>query len=291
MKRWLAPFDAVIASYFAIVSILILAGWERCQDRWLYLGVNLALGGGAVLFAWAEARTGTPFARLAHHWFCVFAVVGAFQELQTLIPQLHPFADRRFDHALAALDARWFGDVPGFFRALAWRPAADVLSICYWSYFPMPVFLAAVLYRAGELARFRECVTVLLVAWYLSYLGYFLVPAVGPHRAVDGPRLAELDGFGPAGLLHWLLIVAEGERPDAFPSGHALIAMVTLILAWRHRRRLFWALLPFGAGLVLSTMYLRYHYVVDVAASVALLPVSLLLGFILHRRWERSKAC
>jgi hypothetical protein len=34
-------------------------------------------------------------------------------------------------------------------------------------------------------------------------------------------------------------------------------------------------------------MGLRYHYVVDVVASVAILPAAVFAGLALHRWWER----
>jgi hypothetical protein len=51
--------------------------------------------------------------------------------------------------------------------------------------------------------------------------------------------------------------------------------MLTVALAYRFERRLFWRLLPISIGLIFSTVYLRYHYVMDLAAG------ALLAGFIL----------
>jgi uncharacterized membrane protein (DUF4010 family) len=209
--------------------------------------------------------------------------------LKYLVPEVHPFDDLGFDRALAALDARWFGDVFGFWRRLAWAPLIDVLHVCYWSYFVLPIVLGVGLWRRGEMARFREVVAVLLVAWYLSYFGYVAVPAVGPHHAVDGARDPAFDGALFGGPLHALLMRLEGRMPDAFPSGHALIAMVALLLAWRHHRTLFWWLLPFAAGLWLATMALRYHYVVDVVGSIAILPVAMVGGRFLVRALDRPR--
>ena len=39
-------------------------------------------------------------------------------------------------------------------------------------------------------------------------------------------------------------------------------------------------------GCILATVALRYHYVVDVVASVALFPVLAGAGIALHRAWE-----
>ena len=141
---------------------------------------------------------------------------------------------------------------------------------------------------SARLARLKESAAVLFSGWYLSYLGYVVLPALGPHHVVDGPRIPELDGSLWGGFFHHLLMELEGEMPDAFPSGHALVSILTLYLAWRHKRKLFWGLLTFGIGCVLATVYLRYHYVVDVIGSIALAPISMVIGRVLTAAWEMS---
>jgi membrane-associated phospholipid phosphatase len=57
---------------------------------------------------------------------------------------------------------------------------------------------------------------------------------------------------------------------DAFPSGHAMMTLVLIALGfhWHIRARFF--ILAAGALLILATVYLRYHYVIDVLAGAAL---------------------
>ena len=57
---------------------------------------------------------------------------------------------------------------------------------------------------------------------------------------------------------------------DAFPSLHTANAVTVLLVALRHERRLLWVYTLPVAGLVVATMYLRFHYAVDVVVGVAL---------------------
>jgi membrane-associated phospholipid phosphatase len=75
--------------------------------------------------------------------------------------------------------------------------------------------------------------------------------------------------------------------PDAFPSGHALLSMIVIVMSWRLHRPTFRVVVGPALGCVVATMALRYHYVVDVAASLALLPGVVCLGSALHRRWDK----
>jgi membrane-associated phospholipid phosphatase len=44
--------------------------------------------------------------------------------------------------------------------------------------------------------------------------------------------------------------------------------MVAILCAWRYRRWLFWATLPFFVSMMVATVYGRYHYVADVLAGM-----------------------
>jgi membrane-associated phospholipid phosphatase len=83
----------------------------------------------------------------------------------------------------------------------------------------------------------------------------------------------------------------EGVQRDAFPSGHTAIAIVVLAMAARYQRRLFYPLLVITVSLMISTIYLRYHYVIDVIAGVLLAVLCLGVTFWLYREpGERSPA-
>lgn len=283
-KTLCAP-DLVILAYQTIVAGLIAVFWYRLDHPELYWSWNLGLILLTLGLAFAEHLFPSAPTRFLHAWNPALVVLASFRQLAQVIRHIHPYEDRRWDHVLQTVDERWFGDTTVFFRSIAWEPAADLLTICYWSYFVQPFLLGAMLYRPPDLKKFRESVTVLLTGWFWSYLGYFLVPAVGPHRVIDGARAEELQGIALAGPLHDLLLRMEGSVPDAFPSGHALIAMLILVLAWKHSRKLFWTLLPLGLGLVAATLYLRYHYIVDVVAAALMVPTCIAMGTALHRGW------
>jgi membrane-associated phospholipid phosphatase len=69
-----------------------------------------------------------------------------------------------------------------------------------------------------------------------------------------------------------------------------MIATAVLVVAWRRFRKLFWLLLPVAFLLILSTMYCRYHYLVDVLAGVVLAFVTVPLGDRLYDRLSARPA-
>ena len=74
-------------------------------------------------------------------------------------------------------------------------------------------------------------------------------------------------------------------RRDVFPSMHVAISLVVWLYAYRNSKRLFWILSPLILSLWLSTLYLRYHYLIDVLAGLILAPVSYLLANAFFRRF------
>jgi membrane-associated phospholipid phosphatase len=74
-------------------------------------------------------------------------------------------------------------------------------------------------------------------------------------------------------------------RRDVFPSMHVAISFVVWLYAYRNSKKLFFILSPLILSLWLSTLYLRYHYLIDVVAGLILAPLSYLLANWLFRRF------
>jgi membrane-associated phospholipid phosphatase len=68
----------------------------------------------------------------------------------------------------------------------------------------------------------------------------------------------------------------ESAHYDCFPSGHTELTLLVLYYSRAFHRKTFWWLIPFGTGIVVSTVYLRYHYVIDVVAG-ALCAITIIL--------------
>jgi membrane-associated phospholipid phosphatase len=152
----------------------------------------------------------------------------------------------------------------------------DAFSIVYVVYFALPAMLLTVLVRRGWLDEARAAMRIILVAYYMHYAIYLLVPAVGPIRASDvAPEVrAQLASAGGA-VTHRVrrgIDALERTRQDAFPSAHTSIAIIVAVLARRYRVRGRALFAIVAAAIMCGTVVLGYHYIVDVIAAV---PISL----------------
>lgn len=272
--------DKVVAAYLAVIALLILTFSYRIESwGWLCAGHAVAIVVVVLMAKLDRPVAPSPprsVASFIHGWYPVALMFVTYKELSFLIPRIHA---HDFDATLAALDLRLFGVNPSvWLERLTWPPLTEVLQLTYSSYYFLPVILGAVLWSRGRFDEFRFWVFVVVLGFYLSYLGYIAVPAIGPRfqASIVTAQTKPLTGVLFFNTIRSALDRVEGITRDCFPSGHTELTLLVLYYAHKLHRKTYWWLLPFGIGIIISTVYLRYHYVVDVFAG-ALLAVTVVL--------------
>jgi membrane-associated phospholipid phosphatase len=214
---------------------------------------------------------------------CVFII---FDSLEWLVHYVNP---EDIDPILIRIDYMIFGNHPTVMLERIMSPLlTDILQIAYSTYYFIPVILGVVLLLNKQREEFERSIFLILFCFYLSFLGYILMPALGPRFVIDSLQTHELRGLFVAESIQHFLNYLEGIKRDAFPSGHTAVALTVLYLAYRYRRDLFWVLVPVVTALVFSTVYCRYHYVIDVIAGIGLTILTIILGEWYYKLWLRS---
>lgn len=197
---------------------------------------------------------------------------------------VHPVNPVDIDPILLRLDYILTGTYPTVSLQKIVNPfLTEIMQLAYTSYYFIPVVLGISLKIKRREAEFEKALFMILLCFYLSYIGYILFPALGPRFYIKHLHTVELKGLFLMEPIHELLNKLEGIKRDAFPSGHTAIALLCLVISFRYERILFWYLLPVVILLILSTVYLRYHYVVDVIAGVILTVIVLISGPHLYK--------
>lgn len=188
------------------------------------------------------------------------------------------------DAGLLALDEALFGQTPALLTQPWVRPwLTEVLSACYFSYH-LYLHGLLVVETLKPLPRAHALHEVLFTAFAVGYAGYLFVPAMGPLSILGSAFTVPLQG-GVLTALNDAVVARGGAGYDAFPSLHVLMTCVLLAHDARHARWRFMLMLPVCLGLFVSTVYLRYHYVVDLIAGFG---VFLLVRWVLARRTEAA---
>jgi hypothetical protein len=194
-----------------------------------------------------------------------------------------------WDARLAAAD-RWLmgGDLLGWLDGrVGWIYIAPLAEIFSLAYLLLYVYLATAVARAarGPLRRQAAFSIGLWSTYAIGFLGYTLVPARGPYIAFAGSYQHPIDGWLFTALCRTIVDTGAAGY-DVFPSLHVGATAFLLGWDWHTARGWFriWAL-PIVL-LWMSTLYLRYHYVVDVLAGAALASVALALAIHALRRGD-----
>lgn len=207
--------------------------------------------------------------QLFRDWYVPAFLIVIFFENRRLIPLVNPYD---LDQAFIGIDRFiFFGHNPTvLLESITFPVISELLQISYASFYLLPFILCLIVYLKKPRMEFHICASMILAGFYLSYLGYYFTPAIGPRFTLDHLQTMPLQGLFLFDTLREVLARAEGRMPDCCPSGHALISLLTVLLAWRHARR-FYPIACIWASLVLfSTVYLRYHYVLDIIIGAAL---------------------
>ncbi len=281
------PLEALNLLTLALLSGLALWLDGRVADPAGIL-TRYALMAAGVLIVMAAARREDrlpPALRVLVNFYPIAFVPILYENLGPLIAAARP---RARDDLLIAADRWLFHADPTIELQRFVSPVlTDFFFVAYLTYYFIAIALGVVLWRRSRPAA-RRFIFTLTLAYVVSYAGYFALPALGPRVALASRHAVPLTTTGVSLAISSTLDELEKTKFDVFPSGHTMIAVVVLLAAFQRARDAFWWLLPIAVCLVLSTVYCRYHYVVDVIAGALLAVVTVPLGDRLYDRFTRS---
>jgi membrane-associated phospholipid phosphatase len=148
------------------------------------------------------------------------------------------------------------------------------MYICYILFFAYVIASLVSLLKHGEKVK-KSFYSGLFTIYWVGFLGYCLVPGDGPYiamRELLGEPLRE--GLYFARPIHDL-IMNSNNHADVFPSLHCSVSAFCLFFDLRHNRARFWRYLPLSILIWVSTIYLSYHYFVDILVGFALTYIAL----------------
>jgi len=191
--------------------------------------------------------------------------------------------------------------------SLPWLPVSELFYASYFSYYVRIAGFGLTLFLRRREAFFHY-VSVLSFVFYVCYLIYIFLPVIGPRvfsRSLGGYTLppaiqalapAELFPFPPQvtrGLFFRIMAMIYDvfEAPGAaLPSSHVAASICTVWFSFRYRLGIRYVHLVTVVLLCLSTIYCRYHYVIDVLTGLLTVAVLLPLGNRLFSRYHEPRA-
>jgi membrane-associated phospholipid phosphatase len=225
-----------------------------------------------------------PHLRVVRDWFPFLLIPVMYWSLWGDVTHLLVHHDR--DAALMAWDQWLFHCQPSVALQRFVTPSLTAwMQFAYNSHIFITFLVPCFVYLRRSQSDFRRMMSGLVTLAFFGFVGYTLVPAVGPIYALKGQFTVPL--YQPYALIQRGADFMDFARirRDVFPSMHVAFSFMVWLYAWRHSRRLFWMLSPLVLSLWVSTVYLRYHYLVDCVAGFVLVPLCLCLGDYLFQRF------
>jgi membrane-associated phospholipid phosphatase len=261
---------------------------------WMRLGLAVGfLGPDALLYfvliavnvwvIWFCRSNGTPMRWRLGLLFYPLVMNVVFMHMKTAIPKIHP---QRMDGVLRQIDQLGIGTNLSLRLQPLIHPAfTEFFSFCYILFFPYLLF-SLIYYFCGDVALLKKFVSGLFTIYGIGFLGYSLLPAAGPYHAMADQFTKPLDGWW---ITKWnaAIVAAGSNQVDVFPSLHCAVSSFLLFFDRRHRPWRFRLCLVPAVGLWLSTIYLRYHYFIDVVCGFTLAALALWLA----NRYPRNAGC
>jgi len=278
------PLDVVVFAYLGVIALVLIVWHRRVPHAgWVIAGHVAAMAALALVLGCVSI--GTRFGYALRNLYIIVVIPCSFSELGLFV-----HAIRRFDYdsILVRIDHAWFGVHPTVWLACLNHPVLNEVSqIAYSTFYVLPLALALALLATRQWEAFEYCAFIMALGFYLSYLGYVLVPAVGPRFALSHLHTVVLRGVWLFQPIRHTIDSLEAIKRDCFPSGHTEMTLVTLYYAWTFHRKTFVVLLPFGALLIFATVYLRHHYAIDVVAGAVLAAMVVWMGPPIYH-WLKS---
>ncbi|HLV67042.1 MAG TPA: phosphatase PAP2 family protein [Polyangiaceae bacterium] len=210
-----------------------------------------------------------------------------------VLPVVNPGS---LDRELQALDVALFGVEPALaLDRFVTTATTEWFSYFYFGYFfVLALHVIPILFFSRSQRILGEFALGALIVACVGQSIYMLVPGFGPYKAME----SEFQNAFPGGLWYGMVmrtVESAGALKDIFPSLHTAFPMFISLFSFYNRRRLpykySWPLVfIYSLNIVGATLFLRWHYLVDVVAGLVLAFSAATLSPILIERDRARRA-
>jgi membrane-associated phospholipid phosphatase len=270
------PVDRLIVGYLSAAFLLVAVYFGRIPGAWWLLVVHAAAVASIVAAVRAHPVPGTPLDKartIFRYWYPLPYVASCYKTMAIFIPAIR---GTDLDAQVARLDYRLWGANPTVWLERLYNPwLTEVLQLAYTLFVPCAMLIAALFWIMRRYPDFRFYAFVVSLGFLASYLGYLAVPVRGPRFFLPHLQHTELHGLWLFENMQRFLDRLESAHYDCFPSGHTELTMIAWWSSRRISMKLFAAYSVYTILIVFATIYLRYHYTIDVFAGAILAAILL----------------
>jgi len=278
-------YTACIMSVFCLLSVVYYRDVANASSVILQ---DATIGLMIVTVVLLASITRNPVFEALRFFYVIPVIYLMYDQTHLFVHVIHPVD---YDSTLIAADRWLFGSDPTvWLHRFSFPALTEYLQLCYFMFYLMPIMQAWEWWKKGSKVNLDLFARGITFCYFASYLLYFAMPAIGPRFTLHDFHMLDTDlpGLVLTPLLRDIVDVGGGiarnmSHPelyvnrDCMPSGHTMMTLVNILFAFRLGSRFRWFFAVVGGSLIVSTVYLRYHYGIDVIVgailAVVLLPL------------------
>jgi hypothetical protein len=292
VRNW-ASQDWIAVGYFVVLlsALFMVRGPDRNECI-----VRVAANFGMFLFVLALVRGnvlrwGSVASSQLYRVAIIATLLATFFQLRDILPLVSPWTD---DARIYAFDLKVFGFEPSVYLDRWVTPATtEWFAFFYFLYFLiLCVHVLPMVFLQRDTHLLNQFATGALLMFLSSHIIYMMVPGYGPYWYLKDTFAHDLTG---GTFWRWVreTVDAGGAQKDIFPSLHTGSPTFFAIFSFRHRKlfpfKYTWPVITFLATqIIIATMFLRWHYLVDIFAGLALAATCQFVGQRVAD-WEGAK--
>lgn len=296
----LSATDLSVVVFFLFLSLLNIIFYSRIVGWYFLILVNSGVICLVIFLAYMHKKKATKGWMYAHYFYLLPLILFTFKELYLMVK---PIRNIDYDQTLIAIDRFIFGVDPTVVLFKIAHPVlTELLQIVYATFYILPVVLSINLIIKKKWIELDYSVFCVVYGFFLSYIGYFLVPAVGPRFTLHNfaTTETELPGLIVTNFLREITNMGESipngtinpaelVQRDVFPSGHTQMTLIIMYIAYKLNVKSKYFIIPDGLLLIFSTVYLRYHYFVDLIGGMVFMIITMWSGKYIFNYWQKYK--
>jgi membrane-associated phospholipid phosphatase len=291
--------DLITIVFLNFLSLVCLVFFNKIEVWWALILLNSLISVFILSLASHSQHRHGPI-KIVRDWYWYPFILVIFKEIYAIIQSLH-LPD--YDQILINIDRWIFGlDPTVWCYKFSNNFLTEFLQICYSSFYFILFGVPLWYYFKKQYKEFYYSYFLILFGFYVSYIGYLLVPAIGPRFTIHDIALTdqELPGLFLTESLRKIINMGESipanfvnaiamVQRDCFPSGHTEMTLISIYLSFKFNQKIKWVVFIVGTGLIIGTVYLRYHYVIDVLAGSLCAIMVIAVSPFIQKYWERKR--
>ncbi len=290
----LKPLEVATVAFYLLMTVTVIAFAGRIPQWNFLVPLNLMIVVMVYFIGVYDTNNDSVLSNLFRFLYPVGLIFVTFKEIYWMVKPIHPYD---YDYWLIAIDHMIFGANPTQVLSRFANPVlTEILQVAYNSFYILPVILGVSLVIQKKTEEVNYALFTVVYGFYLSYIAYFAFPAVGPRFTLHdfNAMNSELPGLWVTNFLREVVNTGESipsgtlnpmqvVQRDVFPSGHTMMTLIVCYLAIKFNDKTRFVIVTLGTLLIFGTVYLRYHYVVDLLGGLLAMIFSILTGNKLYK--------